>query len=220
MVGGYARGRRGGPCRSAPSPIRPAPPRSPGGASRASGGPVLGGGGGGGRRPGAEERPCERAMRAAGFPRRRRGQKRGTGSVPGACSWRPDPDVPRRRAAAPPSGPAASAPTRPLPPRGAVPGASNAEAAPILPARDGAQTRPAFANPWQQVRNRLERAVDTLTQCRRLAPRYEKRAAHFLAMIKSLTGRLWLRAYEGTRPSATAPRSVCHPILPQYDEVA
>ncbi len=68
------------------------------------------------------------------------------------------------------------------------------EAVPTLPARDGAQTRPAFANPWQQVRNWLERAVDTLTQCRRLAPRYEKRTPHFLAMIKSATGKLWLRA--------------------------
>ena len=47
-----------------------------------------------------------------------------------------------------------------------------------------------------RLRNRIERAFNK--QFRRIATRYEKLAANFLAMIKSATVRLWLRAYEST----------------------
>lgn len=37
-------------------------------------------------------------------------------------------------------------------------------------------------------------------QCRRIATRYDKLAANYLAFIKLVSIRLWLRAYESTRP--------------------
>lgn len=41
-------------------------------------------------------------------------------------------------------------------------------------------------------RNRIERLVNRLKQSRRIATRYEKRAAHYLAMLTLAAARLWL----------------------------
>jgi transposase len=41
-------------------------------------------------------------------------------------------------------------------------------------------------------RNRVERLVGRLKQCRRAATRYEKRAVHFLAMVTFAAILLWL----------------------------
>jgi transposase len=41
-------------------------------------------------------------------------------------------------------------------------------------------------------RNRVERLVNRLKQSRRVATRYEKRAAHYLAMLTLAALRLWL----------------------------
>jgi transposase len=41
-------------------------------------------------------------------------------------------------------------------------------------------------------RNRVERLVGRLKQCRRVATRYEKRAVHFLAMVTIAAILLWL----------------------------
>ena len=72
------------------------------------------------------------------------------------------------------------------------------DAVPIIPNREGAKTRHAFSKPLYRLRNRIERAFNKLKQFRRIATRYEKLAANFLAMIKIATVRLWLRAYEST----------------------
>jgi transposase len=41
-------------------------------------------------------------------------------------------------------------------------------------------------------RNRVERLINRLKQCRRVATRYEKHAAHYLAMLALAALRLWL----------------------------
>lgn len=70
------------------------------------------------------------------------------------------------------------------------------DAVPIIPDREGAKTRHAFSKLLYRLRNRIECAFNKLEQFRRIATRYEKLAANFLAMIKIATVRLWLRAYE------------------------
>ena len=70
------------------------------------------------------------------------------------------------------------------------------DAVPIIPDREGAKTRYVFSKPLYRLRNRIERAFNKLKQFRRIATRYEKLVANFLAMIKLATVRIWLRAYE------------------------
>ena len=72
------------------------------------------------------------------------------------------------------------------------------DAVPIIPDRRGAKTTHAFSKPLYRWRNRIERGFNKLKQFRRIATRYEKLAANFLAMIKIATVRRWLRAYEST----------------------
>src|SRR5882757_2639404 len=47
-------------------------------------------------------------------------------------------------------------------------------------------------------RNRIERFFNRIKQCRRVATRYDKLAANYLAFIQLASIRLWLRAYETT----------------------
>ncbi len=47
-------------------------------------------------------------------------------------------------------------------------------------------------------RNRVERFFNRIKHCRRIATRYEKRAANFLAFVKLAAIRIWLRVYEST----------------------
>jgi transposase len=47
-------------------------------------------------------------------------------------------------------------------------------------------------------RNLIERFFSKLKHFRRVATRYDKLAANFLAMIQLASMRLWLRAYEST----------------------
>lgn len=47
-------------------------------------------------------------------------------------------------------------------------------------------------------RNLVERFFNRIKHCRRIATRYEKRAANFLAFVKLSAIRLWLRVYEST----------------------
>jgi transposase len=47
-------------------------------------------------------------------------------------------------------------------------------------------------------RNLIERFFSNLKHFRRVATRYDKLAANFLAMIQLASMRLWLRAYEST----------------------
>ena len=72
------------------------------------------------------------------------------------------------------------------------------DAVAIIPDRKGAKTRHAFGKPLYRLRNRIERGFNKLKHFHRIATRYEKLAANFLAMIKIATVRIWLRAYEST----------------------
>jgi transposase len=47
-------------------------------------------------------------------------------------------------------------------------------------------------------RNLVERFFNKIKQCRRIATRYDKLAANYLAFIKLASIRIWLRAYEST----------------------
>jgi transposase len=47
-------------------------------------------------------------------------------------------------------------------------------------------------------RNLVERFFNKIKQCRRIATRYDKLAANYLAFIKPASIRNWLRAYEST----------------------
>jgi transposase len=44
-----------------------------------------------------------------------------------------------------------------------------------------------------RARNQVERLVGRLKQCRRIATRYEKRAANYLAMLQIAAIMLWLQ---------------------------
>jgi transposase len=47
-------------------------------------------------------------------------------------------------------------------------------------------------------RNLVERFFNKIKQCRRIATRYDKLAANYLAFVKLASIRIWLRAYEST----------------------
>ena len=48
------------------------------------------------------------------------------------------------------------------------------------------------------ARNLVERFFNRIKQSRRVATRYDKLAANYLAFIKLAAIRIWLRAYEST----------------------
>jgi transposase len=47
-------------------------------------------------------------------------------------------------------------------------------------------------------RNQVERFFNRIKHCRRIATRYDKLGANFLALLKLAAIRLWLRTYEST----------------------
>ena len=49
-----------------------------------------------------------------------------------------------------------------------------------------------------RARNLVERFFNKIKQCRRIATRYDKLAANYLAFVKLASIRLWLRAYKST----------------------
>lgn len=58
--------------------------------------------------------------------------------------------------------------------------------------------KPCFSKRLYRERNLVERFFSKLKHFRRVATRYDKLAANFLAMIQLASMRLWLRAYEST----------------------
>ena len=50
----------------------------------------------------------------------------------------------------------------------------------------------------QGARNLVERFFNKIKHFRRIATRYDKLAANYMAMIKLASIRVWLRAYEST----------------------
>lgn len=61
------------------------------------------------------------------------------------------------------------------------------------------RTNPICFSPYlYHDRNRIERFFNRIKQCRRVATRYDKPAANYLAFVQLASIRLWLRAYEST----------------------
>jgi transposase len=56
--------------------------------------------------------------------------------------------------------------------------------------------KPCFSPVLYRARNRIERFFNQIKHFRRLATRYEKHAANFLAMLKLAATQLWLRHNE------------------------
>jgi|SRR5262249_44935686 len=55
-----------------------------------------------------------------------------------------------------------------------------------------------FSPHLYRARNLVERFFNKIKQCRRIATRYDKLAANYLAFIKLASIRLWLLTYEST----------------------
>lgn len=62
---------------------------------------------------------------------------------------------------------------------------------PIIPKRSNQKRRGRFNRGLYRERNRVERLINRLKQCRRIATRYEKYAVNYLAMLMIGAIRLW-----------------------------
>ena len=74
----------------------------------------------------------------------------------------------------------------------------NQGATPNIPAKSNRKWKPCFSKRLYRERNLIERFFSKLKHFRRVATRYDKLAANFLAMIQLASIRLWLRDYEST----------------------
>ena len=63
---------------------------------------------------------------------------------------------------------------------------------PVIPTRKDQRSRPTFDREPSRGRNKVERLINRLKQFRRIATRYEKRAANHLAMVNIGMIMLWL----------------------------
>jgi transposase len=63
---------------------------------------------------------------------------------------------------------------------------------PVIPTKSNERPDPAFDRDADRERNRVERLINRLKQFRRIATRYEKRAANYRAMITIAAIFLWL----------------------------
>ena len=64
---------------------------------------------------------------------------------------------------------------------------------PVIPTRKDQPRQPDFDKAADRERNRVERLINRLKQYRRIATRYEKRAANYLAMVTLGMTMLWLK---------------------------
>jgi transposase len=71
-------------------------------------------------------------------------------------------------------------------------------ATPNIPPKSNRKWKPRFSERLYHERNLIERSFSKLKHFRRVATRYDKLAANFLAMVQLASIRLWLRAYEST----------------------
>lgn len=71
-------------------------------------------------------------------------------------------------------------------------------ATPNIPPKSNRRWKPCFSKRLHRERNLIERFFSKLKHFRRVATRYDKLAANFLAMIQLASIRLWLRNYEST----------------------
>ena len=68
----------------------------------------------------------------------------------------------------------------------------------VIPAKKGERRQPRFDHEAYRARNRVERLFRRLKQFRRIATRYEKRAANYLAMLHLGAILIWTRAFADT----------------------
>jgi transposase len=71
-------------------------------------------------------------------------------------------------------------------------------ATPNIPPKSSRRWKPFFSKRLYRERNLIERFFSKLKHFRRVATRYDKLAANFLAMVQLASMRLSLRAYEST----------------------
>ena len=71
-------------------------------------------------------------------------------------------------------------------------------ATPNIPAKSNRKWKPCFSKRLYRERNLIERFFSKLKHFRRVATRYDKLAANFLAMVQLASIRLWLRNNEST----------------------
>jgi transposase len=67
-----------------------------------------------------------------------------------------------------------------------------------IPAKSNRKWKPCFSERLYRERNLIERFFSKLKHYRRVATRYDKLAANFIAMVQLDSMRLWLRVYEST----------------------
>lgn len=67
-----------------------------------------------------------------------------------------------------------------------------------IPSKRNARDKPPFSKSLYRQRNLVERFFNKLKQFRGLATRYDKRPENFLAAVKLVSIRLWLRHNEST----------------------
>src|SRR3954454_17857187 len=71
-------------------------------------------------------------------------------------------------------------------------GCDSVASVPSFPARATNGRQPHFDRAAYRLRNRVERLINSLKQFRRIATRYEKRAANYLAMLTIGMILLWI----------------------------
>ena len=75
---------------------------------------------------------------------------------------------------------------------------ANKEHGPTFHRNGIAKTRICFSPYLYRARNLIERFFNKIKQCRRVATRYDKLAANYLAFVKLASIRVWLRGNEST----------------------
>ena len=71
-------------------------------------------------------------------------------------------------------------------------------AAPNIPDKSNRKKKHCFSKVLDKERNKVERFFNKIKHFRRIATRYEKLGANFLAMVKLAAIRIWLRSIEST----------------------
>ena len=69
---------------------------------------------------------------------------------------------------------------------------------PVIASRRDQPRSESFDRVLYRTRNVVERLINRLKQFRRVATRYEKRAANYLAMVTLAAVRLWLKGFADT----------------------
>ncbi|MGY3369930.1 transposase [Bradyrhizobium sp. GM2.4] len=70
-----------------------------------------------------------------------------------------------------------------------------------IPPRQNRKVPICFTPHLYRARNLIEQFFNNIKQCRRVAPRYDKLAANYLAFVKPASIRIWLSANESTAKS-------------------